>query len=309
VNVVVPAEVRAVDKALAGRAVLTGVGFACPAGTVTALLGPNGAGKTTTVSMLSGLRRPDGGSVLVDGHSPLTPEGRRSFALVPQEIGFPHTISVSSCLELAERQRRASAFAAPRDETLEALGLNSLLGRAVGGLSGGQRRRLAVGAAFLRAPRLVILDEATTNLDEQARARVWELIRGHARRGGAVLVTSHILADIENNADRVVLLTQGRVRIEAALSEVRARLGGYLISVTVAAAISEAVTFATHALAIPETVPEPVDGHVRLSWRSADPIAVCSAIGQVTTRVRDLRIGPAPLGELLAAPQASAGSR
>lgn len=289
-------EVAGVTKLLAGRRVVDSVSFDCPAGAVTALLGPNGAGKTTTVGLVCGTRRPDAGRVLVAGAPAGSAAARRLLALVPQDIGFPPALGVGTCLALARGQRRTSRYSGDTVEILERLGVAELTRRRIGGLSGGQRRRLALALALAAAPPVLVLDEATTNLDEHYRARTWELLREHAERGGCVLVTSHILADIDRHADRVVALADGRVTFAGGLAEVRTMVGGHSVEVAVPAARRDEAIAAGGAQ--PDTEPLPASPG-RLRWHSHDPAALVAALVGAGLPVTDLVVEPVPLADVL----------
>jgi len=292
-----PLRLGDVDKALAGRAVLQGVSFGCPAGRLTALLGPNGAGKTTTVTIASGLRAPDAGRVEVFGRPVGDARKHGRFAVVPQEIGFPEAVSVRHCLDFVAGQRPELGLGPPRTELGARLDLRGLLDRRAGGLSGGQRRKLAVALGLVHAPGLVIMDEATTNLDEATRAVTWQLVRDYVDRGGAALVTSHILADIESHADHVVALNDGRVVLDSPLADVRARLGGSTVSLLAPAADRAAVSAVVAGHHLGRELPLRSDGTQR--WRTHDPLDLVLAVAAVSPGARHLDVRPTPLGELL----------
>jgi ABC-2 type transport system ATP-binding protein len=295
-----PLELSHVHKTIAGRTVLSDLSLQCPAGSITALLGPNGAGKTTTVTVAAGLRRPDAGSANVLGMPAGSKRARRCVSLVPQEIGFPQTVTIDQLLDFVEYQRAPSKLALPRDELYDALELLPLRRRAIGGLSGGQRRRVAVVAGFVRVPEVIILDEATTNLDETTRAAVWSLARGYVLRGGSVLATSHILSDIEANADRVVAITQGRVVLEQSMSQIRASLGGSRLSILVPVGLVSKICDQVAAAGLGEVSSvSPEGSDCRLSWRTREPLRLAALIGRLALTATELSVGPIPLGELL----------
>jgi ABC-2 type transport system ATP-binding protein len=287
-----------VDKTIAGRPVLREVSIECAPGTITALLGPNGAGKTTTVTIATGLRRPSAGSAQVFGHAATSSTARNLFSLVPQEVSLPGPVPVKSCLDFVAGQRPASSFGLSRERICKQLGIAELLGRSVGALSGGQRRRVALALGLVAVPGLLILDEATTNLDELARAQAWRLVRDYAAAGGCVLVTSHILADIESHADRVVAMAEGRVVLQNTLAEVRSLLGGSTVSALVAPAvlpqlIDKARTDGLGTLA----ASDPTSGTV--TWRSSRPLALTALVAALAPDADELLMPPIPLGELL----------
>jgi ABC-2 type transport system ATP-binding protein len=192
------------------------------AGELIGLLGPNGAGKSTLVNLLCGLRRPSSGTVTLFGGPPGDPARRRSLGMTPQETGLPPTLRVRECVDFVAAHFPSRA---DRDELLGRFGVADLRDRQIGGLSGGQKRRVAVALAFAGRPRMVLLDEPTTGLDVEARRALWEGIRDFHAGGGTVLLTSHYLEEIEALAERVVVLGQGRVLADDTLGAVRGMVG------------------------------------------------------------------------------------
>ncbi|MEU8356457.1 ABC transporter ATP-binding protein [Nonomuraea sp. NPDC048882] len=192
------------------------------AGELVGLLGPNGAGKSTLINLFVGLRRPTSGTVELFGGSPLDPVMRRGIGVTPQETGLPESLRVKEIVDFvsAHFPERAGT-----KELLARFGLDDLAGRQVGGLSGGQRRRLAVALAFAGKPRLVFLDEPTTGLDVEARRALWDGIRSFHEEGGTVLLTSHYLEEIEALAQRVVVIGSGRVLADDTVRAVRDMVG------------------------------------------------------------------------------------
>ncbi|WP_248959100.1 ABC transporter ATP-binding protein [Sphaerisporangium perillae] len=201
------------------------------AGELIGLLGPNGAGKSTLVNLLAGLRRPTSGSISLFGGSPGDPVHRRSLGTTPQETGLPPTLKVRECVDFVSAHYPSRA---DRDELLERFGLAELRDRQIGGLSGGQKRRIAVALAFAGRPRLVLLDEPTTGLDVEARRALWDAIRDFHAGGGTVLLTSHYLEEIEALAERVVVLGEGRVLADDSLASVRGMVGVRRVTLTAA---------------------------------------------------------------------------
>jgi ABC-2 type transport system ATP-binding protein len=189
-----------------------------PAGQLLGLLGPNGAGKTTLLQLLTGLRRPTSGTVELFGGDPRDTASRRRLGCTPQETGLPPTLRVHEVVDFV-----AGHFdhPVPTAELLEQFGLRGLDRRQTGGLSGGQKRRLAVAVAFAGRPDLVLLDEPTTGLDVEARHALWDAIRHYHQGGGTVVLTSHYLEEVEALAERVVVMDQGLVRADGTLAEVR----------------------------------------------------------------------------------------
>ncbi|WP_327582736.1 ABC transporter ATP-binding protein [Nonomuraea sp. NBC_00507] len=192
------------------------------AGELVGLLGPNGAGKSTLINLFVGLRRPTSGTVELLGGSPQDPAMRRGIGVTPQETGLPESLRVGEIVDFVSAHYPEKT---DKDELLARFGLGDLVKRQVGGLSGGQRRRLAVALAFAGRPRLVFLDEPTTGLDVEARRALWDGIKAFHDDGGTVLITSHYLEEIEALAERVVVVGHGRVLADDTVRAVRDIVG------------------------------------------------------------------------------------
>ncbi|GAA4533875.1 MULTISPECIES: ABC transporter ATP-binding protein [Nonomuraea] len=197
------------------------------AGELVGLLGPNGAGKSTLMNLFVGLRRPTSGTVELLGGSPSDPAVRRGIGVTPQETGLPEVLRVGEVVDFV-----SSHFPKPvaKAELLDRFGLGELVKRQIGGLSGGQKRRLAVALAFAGDPRLVFLDEPTTGLDVEARRTLWDGIRAFHEGGGTILLTSHYLEEIEALAERVVVVGHGRVLADDTVAAVRDVVGARRVS-------------------------------------------------------------------------------
>ncbi|MEV0719383.1 ABC transporter ATP-binding protein [Asanoa sp. NPDC050611] len=191
-------------------------------GELVGLLGPNGAGKTTLASLLTGVRRPDEGRVTLCGGDPRDPRTRRALGVTPQETGLPATLRVGEVVDFVGAHYPDPV---PRAELLDQFGIADLVKRQTGGLSGGQKRRLAIALAFVGRPRIVVLDEPTTGLDVQSRRGLWDAIKAYHAGGGTVLLSSHYLEEIEALADRVVVLGHGRVLADDTVTAVRGMVG------------------------------------------------------------------------------------
>jgi ABC-2 type transport system ATP-binding protein len=209
-------------KGFGGAPAVDGVTFAVEEGEVVALLGPNGAGKTTSIAMLLGLRRPDSGEAFLFGRDPRAADARTAVGVTPQEMGFPHALRVIEVVRLVRAH-----YPQPLSEraVLERFGLAPLARCQVGGLSGGERRRLAVALAFVGDPPLVVLDEPTSNLDTESRRSVWSAVTGHAAAGHAVLLTTHHLDEADALASRVVVIEGGRIVAEGGVAEIKSSAG------------------------------------------------------------------------------------
>jgi ABC-2 type transport system ATP-binding protein len=215
------AQLHGVYKRFGAIEALRGVDLAIHQGEVVALLGPNGAGKTTTISILLGVRRPDRGEVRLFGHPPHLPQSRGNVGATPQDTGFPSSLTVSEVVELV---RTHYARPLPTLEILQRFGLLELAPRQTGGLSGGEKRRLAIALAFAGNPQAVFLDEPTTGLDVEARHGLWAAIRSYVHDGGTVLLTTHNMDEAEALASRVVVLDHGQILAEGSVQAIRARV-------------------------------------------------------------------------------------
>jgi len=213
--------VRGLVKRYGDRNAVDGLDLDIRRGEVFALLGPNGAGKTTTVEVLEGYRSRDGGEVQVLGVDPAH-GGRRwksDIGIVLQSGGGDSQLT---CLELLTAQAAYYPDAREPAEVLELVGLTEKAKARGRSLSGGQRRRLDVALGIVGRPALLFLDEPTTGFDPEARRQFWSLIRSLRDLGTTMLLTTHYLDEAEELADRVGVITGGRL-VEVA---VPSALGG-----------------------------------------------------------------------------------
>ena len=182
---------------------------------ITALVGPNGAGKTTLMRCLCGLERPLAGEIEVDGINVIE-EPRRSherIGYLADFFGVYENLSVAQCLEYAAAANGIrSGLAARVLETATSLGLADRLQQAAGTLSRGLRQRLAIAQAIIHGPQLLVLDEPAAGLDPEARHSLAALLRHLQASGMTLLVSSHILAELEEYATHMLIIDGGRIR-------------------------------------------------------------------------------------------------
>jgi ABC-2 type transport system ATP-binding protein len=216
-----------VSRTYGAKLALDRVSLDIAAGEMVGLLGPNGAGKSTLLSLLTGVRRPSSGRVELGGSDPRKPSARRLLGVTPQETGLPASLRVGEVIDFVRAH-----FPDPltRDELLSRFGLSDLVRRQTGGLSGGEKRRLAVALSFVGRPRIVLLDEPTTGLDVEARRSLWNGIREFHAGGGTVLLTSHYLEEVEALARRVVVIGEGRVLADDSVDAVRGLVAIHRVS-------------------------------------------------------------------------------
>lgn len=218
-----------VKRAFGGVTAVADVTFSAEPGRVTGLVGPNGSGKTTLLLMLASLLRPDHGEMRIAGVDPVTdPAGaRRLLGWMPDSLGAWPSLTAREVLvatgQLYDLTRAAARERA--DRLLELVDLAPLAGSAARVLSRGQKQRLALARALVHDPRVLLLDEPASGLDPQARIALRVLLRSLADEGRTILISSHVLSELEEVVDDAVFVldgrTVGRDRLAAATTRVR----------------------------------------------------------------------------------------
>jgi ABC-2 type transport system ATP-binding protein len=205
--------VRGLCKRYGDHEAVCGIDLEVRRGEIFAFLGPNGAGKTTTVEILEGFRRASDGTVQVLGTDPWRASSvwRERIGIVLQESEAEPGLTVRECVQLY-----AGYYHAPRDvdETLALVNLGEQSEERATALSGGQRRRLDVALALIGDPELIFLDEPTTGFDPAARRGAWEVIAGLRDLGKTILLTTHYMEEAERLADRIAVISAGRLVAE-----------------------------------------------------------------------------------------------
>src|SRR6476661_8206357 len=206
-----------------------GIDLELQQGEIVAFLGPNGAGKTTTIDMILGLSQPTTGSATVLGHQPRQAIARGLVSAVMQTGGLLKDLTVRETVAYT-----ASLFAdtKPVDEVLDSAGITGIADRKVAKCSGGEQQRLRFAMALLPDPALLLLDEPTTGMDVEGRRAFWSAIRRDAGRGRTVLFATHYLEEADQYADRIVLVSHGRVVADGSGSEIKALATGRTIRAT-----------------------------------------------------------------------------
>ena len=274
-------EAEALTKRFGGRTVVSDVTFRCEPGTDTGFLGPNGAGKSTTMRMLVGLSEPDHGRARILGgrYRDLPNPGRRVGILLD-----------ASAQHAGRRGREALAVSAQTmgvpahraDAVLELVGLDEAAARRrVGAYSLGMRQRLGLAHALLGDPEVLILDEPANGLDPEGMRWMRGLLRGFADRGGTVLLSSHLLAEVEAVADRMIIIGGGGIQAQGTRAELLTKSG----------TIVEAADLATLDVALHRAglVTHPADDDRRLVEAEPEVVARLAMANDVVLR----RLAPA----------------
>jgi ABC-2 type transport system ATP-binding protein len=251
-----PIEVRGLSKTYGELVAVDNVDLRVEAGDVFGYLGPNGAGKTTSLRMMLGLIAPSAGSVRLFGRDPQASvkalEGVAGFVEAPTFYPYLNgrtNLDLFAALDGGDAKGRI-------EEALEIVGLSDRARDRVGTYSHGMRQRLGIAASLLRAPRLLLLDEPATGLDPGGMRDMRDLIRDLSSQGMTVLLSSHLLTEVEELCNRVAIVREGRVAYQGSLEELRRQAGsGYLLRTTDddrARAVAEAQTGIADVQATPE---------------------------------------------------------
>jgi len=279
--------VKALHKEYGPTAALRSVDLEIESGGIVGILGPNGAGKTTLVEILEGLREPTSGTVRVLGldpaREPMALKERLGVQL--QSTTLPQDLTTSEVIRLFSGFYRQPLRA---DEVLERVCLKEHASTRVRHLSGGQRQRLALATAMVHDPELFVLDEPSSGLDPQARRAIHVVLRGLRSRGRTILLTSHYLDEIEQLADRVLVVRAGEIVADGTPFELLARASG-----TSTLWLAVEGPFDSAPLVAAGAQPEGKDGeHMRFT--TLDPTAVILGLGESLRAqgavLRDLRL-------------------
>ncbi len=226
----VPLQITGLTKRYGDHLAVADLAFRVERGQVLGLLGPNGAGKTTTLRMLMGLIHPDAGEIRVFGHrvAPGAPVLSRVGSFVEGPGLLPH-LSGRQNLLLYWRATGRPAEDAHLEEVLEIAGLGAAVDKPVRTYSQGMRQRLAIAQAMLGRPDLLVLDEPTNGLDPPQIHQMREVLRRYARDGRAVIVSSHLLAEVEQTCSHVVVMQDGRAIAAGRVDEITGTGSGLVI--------------------------------------------------------------------------------
>ncbi len=210
---------RGLTKTYGSVAVLRGVDLTIARGRVTAIVGPNGAGKTTFIKTLLGLTRPDAGSLTFDGAEIGNDAAYRArIGYMPQIAHFPENLTGAELLELLRDLRGTTSW---DEQLVDQLGVRASLDKKLRVLSGGTRQKVNAVAAFLFTPELFVLDEPTSGLDPLSSGILKARIVAEREAGRTIILTSHILSEIDELADDIAYLCDGTVHFAGAVAELK----------------------------------------------------------------------------------------
>lgn len=216
-------EIEALEKSFGSLKVLKSVSCKIEPGMVTAILGPNAAGKTTILKCILGLVFPDRGTIRINGTQVReNPESRRLIGYMPQAATFPDNLTLKELLALLKRLRQQAATDL---ELIELLDLSPYLQKPLKTLSGGTKQKVSALLAIMFQPEILIFDEPTVGLDPVSSIRLKDRILQEKEHGSTVLLTSHVMSEVDELADAIVFLLDGKLHFVGSIEELRHRTG------------------------------------------------------------------------------------
>lgn len=290
-------EAEGLVKNFGSTVALDGLDLQAEAGTVLGMLGPNGAGKTTTVRVLTTLLKPDAGRAVIDGID-VAREPRKirpRIGLTGQFAAVDERLTGRENVEMVGRYYHLGGKVARRraGELLDRFDLQDAADRVVKGYSGGMRRRLDIAMSLVAKPSILFLDEPTTGLDLRGRLVMWEVINELVRDGTTTLLTTQYLEEADQLANQIVVIDRGTVVASGTPQELKAKVGGERVEVTLAdGAIAQPVVDVLARLATGEVQVETDAASTRVTVPIADPTGIVQrvvrALDEVGTDVTDV---------------------
>ena len=223
-----------------GMKALDDVSLAIREGEILALLGPNGAGKTTLIGAVCGVLTPTAGTIRVAGHDVVADAraARTLIGLVPQEINLNIFLTVVQTLRYQRGFYGRRHDGALEEEVLRLLSLTDKRDTRIMALSGGMKRRVLIAKALMNEPRILFLDEPTAGVDVELRRGMWDAVRALRDRGTTVILTTHYLEEAEELADRIGIITGGRLHMVEETAALMRRMGHRMLTVTLSAPVT-----------------------------------------------------------------------
>ncbi|MCY0870407.1 MAG: ABC transporter ATP-binding protein [Firmicutes bacterium] len=252
-------EIRDVHYLYGKKKVLAGVDLSLQQGSRLTLLGPNGAGKSTLVSLIAGLRAPSSGVVRTLGSDPRNRRTRQKLGCMLQEVTMLEQTRVGEVIRLF---RSYYADPLPYSTILALSGLEDQERQSASSLSGGQIRRLQFAIAIAGDPELLVLDEPTTGMDIQSRARFWSQLQEYASSGKAFVLTTHDLSEAEAVTDRVAILLRGKLVADGILNDLRADAGFQVLSFRTRTPLTDAALSLMGAVVVSQALDQSYELHV-----------------------------------------------
>jgi ABC-2 type transport system ATP-binding protein len=296
-------EAQGLRKSFGETQALDGLDLEVEAGTVLGVLGPNGAGKSTAVRVLTTLTKPDSGTARVAGFDVVHDQVavQRSIGVAAQDATLDEVLTGRQNLVMLGRLGGLSRHAARAraTELLDDFGLSEAGDRIVKGYSGGMRRRLDLAAGLIMHPPVLFLDEPTTGLDPSSRTRMWDVIRTLVGDGTTLLLTTQYLDEADELADRIVVIDHGRAIAEGTARELKTRIGGARIEVTLTDPHPDAAQTLEPFVAGPLTISKDAR-HLRAAVPSTHGLAstVVRALDSANVSVDDVQVHPPSLDDV-----------
>lgn len=223
-----------ISKHFGKLAALDKVSVQCNKGECIGLIGPNGSGKTTLIKSILGMVVPDSGKILFDGQDILHHwKYREHIGYMPQIGRYPENMTIGQLLDMM-KTLRLRKDAEPDEELIRSFHLKELFGKRMGTLSGGTRQKVSASLAFLFNPDVLILDEPTAGLDPVASEILKEKIIREKEKGKLILITSHILSELDELVTHVIYMQDGKLRFHKSIEDVRAATGEVKLSKAIA---------------------------------------------------------------------------
>lgn len=230
-------EINSLNKRFGKLTVLDGLDLSIDSGGIFAILGPNGSGKTTLIKSILGMVIPDQGAIEIAGSSVLKKwEYRNDINYLPQIANFPANLSVKELIKMVKNLRPKQAN---DTKLIERFGLEPFLDKKLGNLSGGTKQKVNILLTFMFESDLIILDEPTTGLDPISLIQLKEIIHEEKEKGKTILITTHIMSFVEEIADEIVFLLDGKIYFKGSTNELKERTGQQDLEHAIAKLISK----------------------------------------------------------------------